>query len=225
MKRILGGIAIALALAAVPVAAQRGNWIATVAQTSGGHVLGNPAAKVKLVEFASYTCPHCAEFEKDGAGALKLAWVQSGKASFEVRHLIRDGVDLTAAILANCGPKEKFFQNHAMFLTTQDTWMGRATFAIPAQKARWSSGPMPSRWKAMAADLGFYDMMETRGYSRAQVDQCLNDEATGRAIVDQSNAGADALGVNSTPSFAMNGKLLAGVHTWAALQKEVAPAL
>jgi protein-disulfide isomerase len=214
-----------LALAAVPVAAQRGNWITTVAQTSGGHVLGNPAAKVKLIEFASYTCPHCAEFEKDGAGALKLAWVQSGKASFEVRHLIRDGVDLTAAILANCGPKEKFFRNHTMFLTTQDAWMGRATFAVPAQKARWSNGPMPSRWKAMASDLGFYEMMETRGYTRAQVDQCLSDEAAGRALVDRSNAGADAFGVTSTPSFAMNGKLLSGVHTWAALQKEVAPAL
>lgn len=225
MKRLALAV-VALTLAAVPALAQKGNWIATVAETrGGGHMLGNPGAKVKLIEFASYTCPHCAEFEKDGAGAIKLALVQPGKASFEVRHLIRDGVDLTAAILANCGPKEKFFQNHAMFLTTQDTWMARATFAVPSQKARWSTGAMSSRWKAMASDLGFYDMMETRGYTRAQVDQCLNNEAVGRALVEQSNAGADAFGVHGTPSFALNGKLLDEVHTWDALQKALAPHL
>jgi protein-disulfide isomerase len=80
---------------------------------------------------------------------------------------------------------------------------------------------MPSRWKAIASDLGFYGMMETRGYSRVQVDQCLSNEVAGRAIVDKSNASSEAFGVDSTPSFVLNGKLLAGVHTWAQLQPAV----
>lgn len=217
--------ALALACAAAIAAAASNNWVATFAETEGGHVIGNPAAKTKVTEFVSYTCPHCAHFEQEAGGAIKLAWVQPGKVAVEVRHLVRDPIDLTAAILANCGAKEKFFQNHAMFMLQQDKWIAKAQAATEAQKQRWSSGTATARWKAIAADLGFYDMMVGRGYTRTQVDQCLSSEAAGRAIVEQSNAGAEAYGVRGTPSFALNGKLLDGVHTWDALQKAVQPAL
>jgi protein-disulfide isomerase len=82
---------------------------------------------------------------------------------------------------------------------------------------------MPARWQAIAGDRGVDDLMVTRGYSRVLVDQCLSDEKAARAIVDQSTSGSDAYGVNSTPSFALNGKTLDGVHTWDQLQAAVNP--
>jgi protein-disulfide isomerase len=219
MKRFVR--ALAVTVFAVLAIAATGNWNATVAQTKGGHVLGNPAAKTKLIEFVSYTCPHCAHFEQEAGGAIKLGWVQSGKVSVEVRHVVRDPIDLTVAMLTNCGAKDKFFQNHAMFMLSQDKWIGKAQLALPSQRQRWASGSMASRWRAIASDLGFYEMMETRGYTRVQVDQCLADEAAAKRIAEQSQADGTTYGVNSTPSFALNGKLLGGVHTWEQLQAAV----
>jgi protein-disulfide isomerase len=216
MKKLV----IAALLAAAPVTAALGqNWLTTVAATEAGHRIGNPQAKTKLIEFVSYTCPHCGEFFREGDGAIKAALVQPGKGSVEVRHVIRDVVDLTAAVLTNCGDRAKFWGNHDLFFSRQQKWMGAWEMTLPAQRRRWQSGPMPQRLQAVAGDLGFYEMMEGRGYTRAQLDRCLTDSAAIEALVAKAEAGADAYGVNSTPSFVVNGKLLKGVHTWAELQK------
>ena len=76
----------ALALVAVTAtAASRPAWISQVVQTEGGgHRMGNPKAKVAVIEFSSYTCPHCATFHKQSEAPLKLAYVSNGKASVEV---------------------------------------------------------------------------------------------------------------------------------------------
>jgi protein-disulfide isomerase len=216
MKRIFA----ALLLAAAPLTAALGqNWLSTVVATDGGHRLGNPAADKKLVEFVSYTCPHCGAFFREGDGALKLTFVQPGKGSVEVRHFIRDVVDLTAVVLVNCGDSAKFWGNHDMFFARQATWMATWQRAQPAQRQRWQSGATNLRMKAVAGDLGFYTMMESRGYTRTELDSCLNDGPTVQALVTKSDAAAKAYDVHGTPSFVLNGKLLAGVHTWADLQK------
>ena len=90
----------ALLLAAAPLAVaattKAHNWLATTAVTPGGHRIGNPAAPTKLMEFVSYTCPHCGHFFKEADGAIKIAYVQPGKVSVEVHHVIRDPIDLAA---------------------------------------------------------------------------------------------------------------------------------
>ena len=94
-----------LAAAAVLLSGQtrvRADWDTVVAETDLGHRVGNPDAKVKLVEFFSYTCPHCAEFAQQGEGAIKLGYVIPGTINVEYRHLIRDPVDLTVGMLVNC---------------------------------------------------------------------------------------------------------------------------
>jgi len=216
MKKLV----VAALLAAAPVTAALGqNWLTTVAATDAGHRVGNPQAKTKLIEFVSYTCPHCGEFFREADGALKMSLVQPGKGSIEVRHVIRDVVDLTATVLANCGDRSKFWGNHDMFFAQQSKWMAAQRLVLPAQRQRWQAGAMPQRLQAVAGDLGFYEMMEGRGYTRAQLDRCLTDGAAIDALVAKANAGADAYGVNATPSFVVNGKLLEGVHTWGDLQK------
>jgi protein-disulfide isomerase len=216
MKKL---VAAALLVAAPITAAWGQNWLATVAATEAGHRIGNPQADTKLIEFVSYTCPACGRFFREADGAIKLALVQPGKGSVEVRHLIRDVIDLTAVVLANCGDRSKFWGNHDMFFAQQDKWMAASRLALPSQRQRWQSGPMPQRLQAVANDHGFYAMMESRGYTRTQIDRCLTDSAAIEALVQKADAGVKAYGVNATPSFVVNGKLLNGVHTWAELQK------
>lgn len=194
------------------------NWAAAVEARDNGHVLGNPEAKSKLVEYMSYTCSHCAEFTRTGDLAIKLFLVPKGNVSFEIRHLLRDPIDLTAALLTNCGEPEKFLGNHEAIMTRQSEWMETARKATQAQRTRWSFGTNTARWRAIASDLGFYDIMEARGYSRAALDRCLADQAKATSLAETSARDVGALSLPGTPSFVLDGKLLDGVHSWDALK-------
>ncbi|MCA1653471.1 MAG: DsbA family protein, partial [Sphingomonadales bacterium] len=90
---------------AAPVAAPNGgDWTTVVSRTpAGGFVMGNPNAKVKLIEYGSLTCPHCAEFEEKGGKPLIDNYVKKGLVSFEFRNFVRDPYDITAALIARCG--------------------------------------------------------------------------------------------------------------------------
>lgn len=198
-----------------------GNWNARVTVTpSGSHVIGNPAAALKLTEFISYTCSHCAHFDREASDRLRVYHVAPGRLSIEVRHLVRDPVDLTVAMLTNCGAPAKFLANHTTFLRRQDSWMARANGASAAQQARWTSGDGLSRRRAIAGDFGFYAIMEARGYDRPTVERCLADEAMARKLADQTSEGL-RIGVEGTPSFLLNGELLAGTHDWQSLQAQL----
>lgn len=213
--------ALVAGMAVLSLGATRADWTQTFAVGEGGsHVVGNPRAKVKLTEFVSYTCSHCAHFQVQADGELKLAFVQPGKISLEVRHIVRDPVDLSAALLANCGTARQFFGNHNMFLRTQDRWIAIMAKASKGQQARWNAGPLAGRMKAIANDFGFYRMMEQRGYARSALDRCLSDEAKARQLAAQTKAAADA-GVEGTPSFMLDGTLLAGTHDWASLRTQL----
>jgi len=215
--------AAALAGAALLLSGQTNrNWPTVVVETAdGGHRIGNPEAKVKLVEYVSYTCPHCAEFTREADDRIKLAYVTPGNVSLEIRHLIRDPVDLTAVMLANCGPAEKFPQNHAAFMFQQSKWIGPLASATAAQRQRWTSGDGPTRRRAIASDFGFYLIMQGRGYNRPELDRCLSDEAAARRFAEQSQKDWNRPGIDATPSFAINGVVMPGTHTWSALERQL----
>jgi protein-disulfide isomerase len=206
----------------VPAAAPTaGNWNNTIVVTpEGGHVLGNPKAALKLTEFISYTCPHCAAFDREGSDRMRVYLVAPGKLSIEIRNFVRDPIDMTVAMLTNCGPASKFVTNHTAFLRGQPVWIARAEKISRVQRNRWISGDQPSRFRAMATDFGFYAIMEQRGYTRTAVDRCLADGAMAKSLAEQTKA-ASALGVEGTPSFMLNGELLAGTHTWDALKLQL----
>jgi protein-disulfide isomerase len=198
------------------------NWSTVVAATAdGAHRIGNPEAKVKLVEYVSYTCPHCAEFTREADDRIKLAYVMPGNVNLEVRHLIRDPVDLTVVMLANCGPAAKFPLNHSAFMLQQAKWIAPLGNASAAQRARWTSGDGPSRRRAIAGDFGLYKIMEVRGYGRAEVDRCLIDEAAATRFAEQSQKDWDRPGIDATPSFSINGVVMPGTHTWASLEQQL----
>lgn len=193
-------------------------WNGQVAVNADGtHTLGNPEAPLKLVEYVSYTCPHCAHFTKDSEVPLRLTVVPRGQVSVTVSNVLRNAIDVAAALIVNCGDDKRFFVRHTAMLASQDKWIGAAQNLNDAQKARWSTGTLPERLRAIASDMGFYDMAEGWGMNRPQVDQCLGNSA----MLDKLRAQQDAAGtmnVKGTPSFAINGSLVEDAYSWDALQ-------
>ena len=89
--------------------------------------MGNPAAKVKLVEYGSLTCGHCATFAKAGMAPLVGTYVRSGKVSYEYRNFVLNGLDVAATLVARCGGPGRFFPVADTLYATQDQWMGRVS--------------------------------------------------------------------------------------------------
>jgi protein-disulfide isomerase len=216
------GTAAALTIAAAPGPTPRkANWNAIFTLTpGGGHMLGNPAAPVRLTQYVSYTCSHCAQFEMQADAPLKGVYVPSGRVSVEVRHFLRDPIDLTAAMLTNCGAKERFFLNHAAIMRSQKVWLAIVGRATQVQRGRWTSGTLIQRNQAIASDLGFYRIMSTRGYDRPTLDRCLADQALAQRLAEQAEA-ARKLEIDGTPAFTINGTLLIGTHEWATLRPQL----
>ena len=212
--------ATAPAIATGPAMAQPApqDWNLAYADTGKGHRVGNPDAPVQMIEYVSYTCPHCANYARVSEGALRLGYVGESKAAVEVRHLIRNPIDIAAALVTECGPADRFFDRHRAMFLGFDTWIAKAQAATPAQQTRWRSGTIAQQMQAIAGDLDFHELMEPQGLGVAEIDRCLADEDKARAIVAASQTNADEFAVTSTPSFVVNGTLAEGVHTWETLQ-------
>jgi hypothetical protein len=211
---------VASALLLTATAPKTVGWNHTIGVTpEGGHLTGNPDAPVKLVEYVSYTCPQCATFMIQSDGALQVGYLSSGKVSVELRHLVLGPVDLAAAMLADCGPPAKFALNHAAMMRSQSAWGQTLARAGPAQKQRWETGSLLSRNRAIATDMHFYEIMESRGYDRMTTERCLSNQTVANRIGAQSKAGY-ASGIISPPSFTINGTLETA-HTWAELRPKI----
>ena len=189
-------------------------WDRTVTLTADGFpVLGNPAARVKLVEFISYTCPHCADFNAESHDQLRGDMVRKGSVSVELRPYIRNEVDLLPSLLALCGTKDKFFGNNDALLAAQKVWFKEP--ADPGYKARWQAaeGDKVAQRKVVAKDLGLYTLLQARGYSVAAIDGCLADQKLADRLIQHTNMASTKLGVVGTPSFLINGNLQT-VYGW-----------
>lgn len=222
MIAALCGAAMLTAAGKPAPAPAKANWNAVVARTAlDSHLLGNPAAPIKLIEYISYTCPHCAHFEGESDAQLRIGFIAPGKGSIEVRNFVRDSVDMTAALLTHCGPVNKFFGNHAAFLRHQPTWIGAATTLSDAQKQRWANPDFTVRTRAIAGDLGFYALMEARGFDRPSLDRCLADRALADRLAKNTKDAAEKDFITGTPSFVLNGVPLSETFTWAALKPQI----
>ncbi len=184
--------------------------------SDGSHILGNPDAAVKLVEYVSYTCSHCKNFVEQSNAAL-LGHITSGRVSLEVRHLVLSAPDIGMTVAAQCGRPDRFFSRHDALMALQPSVLARASALTQAQVDRIRAlEPLP-RVRALAADTGVIAWMQRRGFTAPQIDSCFSDQA----ILDRIEAmrsAAIATGVTGTPTFAINGQLVADAHSWPALQ-------
>ena len=114
---------LAAAIMATPALAKT-DWTNTVAATpQGGILIGNPAARIKLVEFASYSCSHCATFHKEGLPALKAKYIATGDVSLEQRSFVRNGPDFAASLLVACLPARAGLDLAGKFFAEQEAWL------------------------------------------------------------------------------------------------------
>lgn len=182
----------------------------------GGYLLGNPGAPLKLVEYASYTCGACAYFSMNGLPALKEDYISKGVVSLELRNLIRDPVDLTIAALVRCGQPEN------MHPFSEQAWAALSDIyanlnANAAVYEAVPSLPTNQRFVAIGEAAGLIDFFAARGLPSSQARNCLADGANIEAIAGRSLQQSQELGVNSTPTFFLNGAKLE-VNQWHELE-------
>lgn len=204
------------------VAAPAGTtWADTVATTpDGGFVMGNPNAKVKVIEFASYTCSHCADFAAQSSEEIRNL-VNTGKMSFEARNYVRDPLDMTMALLARCGGtgpyfplSEQFFGNQApMFEKVQKMGDGpyQAAMAAPPQQ----------RFIMLANNTGLLEFAMQRGIAEDQGKQCLANNAEAEKLAKGVQDATTKYNITGTPTFILNGTVVENATTWEVLREKL----
>ena len=219
MRLIVGFIALIGAMLSVSLAADAAapNWQARVTRTAdGGFLIGNPAAKVKLVEYMSYTCPHCAAFSRESAAVLRGQMIKSGTVSLEERNLVRDQLDLAAALLARCAGPAGFDKLSTAFFAQQDTWLPAGIQFEQANGQRMAMYPKMARLKAGADGAGLTAIARANGMSQAQIDACFASDAGLQPVMAMLEK--VPAGITGTPGFIVNGKLQDKIFDWAHLE-------
>ncbi|OJY71277.1 MAG: hypothetical protein BGP16_11920 [Sphingobium sp. 66-54] len=220
LRRFLSCLAALILLAfATAAPAQSGrDWSKTVTLGSNGaFILGNPAARTRLVEYMSYTCPHCAHFAAEATAPLKAGGIRQGTLSIEYRNFVRDPFDLSAAILARCGGTAHFLANHEALFANHDAWIKQAQTYAAAQEGK------PQRDRAeqiadIADKTGLIALLAKHGLTPAAQRACLADQNALSQVLNLTAGAWDNKGFNGTPFFVLNGKPLTEVHDWTRLK-------
>ena len=153
-----------------------GTWADVVNATSDGVMMGNPNAKVKLVEIASLGCPFCKRFEDEGVPHL-LDYVKSGQMSWEFRpYLIHGPIDMAANLIVHCNGVKSFFPLVRAIYKDQPVWMAKVETVPPNKVEQIQNLPTNQIFVAMASLAGLQDWAAVRGVPQARSNQCLSDQ-------------------------------------------------
>jgi protein-disulfide isomerase len=202
------------------------DWTRVVRPTpAGGFVMGNPDAKVKLVEFGSMTCPHCRAFDAVGVPHL-LEDVKSGRLSWEFRNYVRDAFDISAALITRCNGPASFFPLTRAVFDQQATWEAKIAATPPDELDAIQKLPMNREFLALARLSGLQQLASAHGLPASRSTRCLIDEGAAKRLAQMDEQAKtqypDFLG---TPTFLINGKILEKTASWDALEPQLAAAL
>jgi protein-disulfide isomerase len=175
-----------------------------LAQTADDMVLGNPNAKVTVVEYASLSCPHCARFHNEVFPAFKKRYVDTGKVRFVYREFLTEPANLAAvgALTARCAGPKRYFDVIAAF------------FAGQAEIYRTGN----------ARDV-LLRAGKAGGLDEAKVDACIKDEKAQAALNARVSRAVDVDKILSTPTFVIGAKRLEGEQTLDSLAAVIDPLL
>ena len=173
----------------------------TKAGPDGDIVLGSEKAPVTVIEYASMTCPHCAHFSMTTFPELQKRYIDTGKVRFIFREFPFDALAAAGFMLARCAGKDKFMPIVETLFAKQPEWL--------VQK------PVPP----------LMNIAKQFGFTQKTFDECLANQKVLDGIQDVRDRAASKLGVNSTPTFFVNGKKLVGDQSIEALAKEIDPYL
>jgi len=213
-------LALGAPVPATPAAAQRAvqrDWTQVVATTpEGGFRMGNPNAPVKVVEFLSLTCPHCAAFSAE-AGPRLMTYVRSGRVSIEYRNFVLNGLDVAASLLSRCATPQNYFALTNSLLGSQTQWMGRMQAMTDAQQREMQGLSPLQTMQRVAAVAGLDAIAARHGINAAQARTCLSNQAGLDRLMQMQQAGT-RYGVSGTPTFSVNGRIAGSVFDWATLE-------
>ena len=184
---MLGTVLPAAAQAPAPDPAKAATLLAV---TQEDRVLGKPDAPITIVEYASMTCPHCAHFDKDVLPGLKKKWIETGKAKLVLRDYPLDEVALRAAMMARCAPAERFYPLVDTLFETQEQWA------------------LAKDWRGALEKTA-----RLAGIGKKDFDACLANKAMEDQVAQSRLIGTTQLGVDSTPTFFVNGTKFQGAPT------------
>lgn len=213
-----------------PVAPPKnGDWTSVVSTTAaGGFLMGNPNAKVKIVEFGSMTCPHCAEFDETAMKPLTETYVKSGNVSLEFRNFVRDPFDVAASLVARCGGTTSFFGLTRGLYADQRDWIAKIQAADQAAMQQIQSLPPTQQFGQLAKIAGFQEWAAVRGLPVDKSTACLTNQAEVDRLVQMQNDATSAYEIPGTPSFLLNGELVkieAGSTPWQQVESKIKAAL
>lgn len=201
------------------------DWISTVTKTAeGGFLIGNPDAKVKLVEYLSLTCPHCAEFGQTAFTPLRDKYIQKGTVSLEIRNYVRDPIDVTASLIARCNGTGPFLPLTEQLFAYQAAMFDRAGKLTQADQQRISALPQEQQFGALAPLVGLDEFARQHGINDAKLKTCLGDKAALDELVAIQKKANDQLKILGTPTFFINDKMLDATGTWEQLEPQLVAA-
>ena len=208
---------------------KNGDWTSVVSTTAeGGYLMGNPNAAVKIVEFGSMTCPHCAEFDEQAMKPLTENYVKSGKVSLEFRNFVRDPFDVAASLVARCGGTTSFFGLTRGLYADQRDWISKIQGADQNAMQQIQTLPPNQQFGEIAKIAGFQDWAAVRGLPADKTSACLSNQAEVDKLVQMQNDAVSAYDIPGTPSFLLNGKMVkieAGSTPWQQLEAKIKSAL
>ncbi|MCK4713506.1 MAG: DsbA family protein [Marinosulfonomonas sp.] len=167
----------------------------TTAETDASGIiemaLGDKDAPVTVVEYASFTCPHCATFHNNVLPDLKANYINTGKVRFIFREAYFDKYGLWASLMARCGGEMRFFGITDILMKDQGAWLGQGDPATVVENLR---------------RIGL-----TAGLTNENLDACFNDGEQVEALVAWYQQNFTRDNMDSTPSFLINGQKYANM--------------
>jgi protein-disulfide isomerase len=165
------------------------------APAHGEMAQGPETAKVTIIEYASSSCPHCAQFFKDVYTPLKKDYIDTGKVRFVLREFPHNDLGMAGFMLARCAPKEKYFPIVDVLFSTQDKWL-----ADPLNSLK--------------------EIAKQAGMTEADFDACLKNQKVANDI-NAVRLKAETFGVDSIPTIFINGVKYDNDNTYEKFKAEI----
>jgi len=202
------------------------DWTNVVVPTvDGGVRVGNPQAKVKLVEYFSTTCPHCAAFSKEAYPTILDKYVRGGQVSFEVRLALRDAIDLVAAKSARCAAPTRYFATLEDVMGAQSDWEPKTIDWVDAHNADLNGPNKDKAIHAMLTGVGIEAIVARHGVTPAALGACLTSKPISDALERSTNDAWNVRKIDGTPNFLINNVIQPTVYGWAGLEPLIQAAI
>ncbi len=153
--------------------------------------VGAEDAPITMVEYASFTCPHCANFHSDVLPLITENYIDTGKVRMIYRGVYFDRLGLWADMVARCGGPDRYFGIASMIYDKQREWTAAED--------------------AVGVVDNLYAIGRLAGMNQTDMEACMQDNVTAQAMVKSSTENAEADGVNSTPTFVINGQTMSNM--------------